>query len=275
MNGFDNLATLWQAHESLYAVVTLLALCSIRLLVVFVVLPATSDQVLPGGARNGVVYLIGWFIAVGQPADTLARLDGMTALILVGKEMFIGMVIGYVASPVFWIAQSVGVVIDNMAGFNNVQTSNPLRGEQATPVSNVLIQFAIVLFYVSGGMLFLLGAIFASFRWWPLTATLPSLDALADSFLISQVDGIAAATVKLAAPVMLVLVLIDLGFGLVAKAADKLEPTTLSQPVRGAVALLMLVLLTGTFAEQAKTSFTFEHFERFVRHGVLGEAPNR
>jgi len=275
MNGFDNLATLWQAHENLYAVVTLLALCSIRLLVVFVVLPATSDQVLPGGARNGVVYLIGWFIAVGQPADTLARLDGMTALILVGKEMFIGMVIGYVASPVFWIAQSVGVVIDNMAGFNNVQTSNPLRGEQATPVSNVLIQFAIVLFYVSGGMLFLLGAIFASFRWWPLTATLPSLDALADSFLISQVDGIAAATVKLAAPVMLVLVLIDLGFGLVAKAADKLEPTTLSQPVRGAVALLMLVLLTGTFAEQAKTSFTFEHFERFVRHGVLGEAPNR
>ena len=275
MSGFDNLATLWQAHESLYAVVTLLALCSIRLLVVFVVLPATSDQVLPGGARNGVVYLIGWFIAAGQPADTLARLDGVTALILVGKEMFIGMVIGYVASPVFWIAQSVGVVIDNMAGFNNVQTSNPLRGEQATPVSNVLIQFAIVLFYVSGGMLFLLGAIFASFRWWPLTATLPSLDALADSFLISQVDGIAAATVKLAAPVMLVLVLIDLGFGLVAKAADKLEPTTLSQPVRGAVALLMLVLLTGTFAEQAKTSFTFEHFERFVRHGVLGEAPNR
>jgi len=275
MSGFDNLATLWQAHESLYAVVTLLALCSIRLLVVFVVLPATSDQVLPGGARNGVVYLIAWFIAAGQPADTLARLDGVTALILVGKEMFIGMVIGYVASPVFWIAQSVGVVIDNMAGFNNVQTSNPLRGEQATPVSNVLIQFAIVLFYVSGGMLFLLGAIFASFRWWPLTATLPSLDALADSFLISQVDGIAAATVKLAAPVMLVLVLIDLGFGLVAKAADKLEPTTLSQPVRGAVALLMLVLLTGTFAEQAKTSFTFEHFERFVRHGVVGAVPNR
>jgi type III secretion protein T len=275
MSGFDNLATLWKAHESLYALVTLLALCSIRLLVVFVVLPATSDQVLPGGARNGVVYLIGWFVAAGQPADTLARLDGVTALILVGKEMFIGMVIGYVASPVFWIAQSVGVVIDNMAGFNNVQTSNPLRGEQATPVSNVLIQFAIVLFYVSGGMLFLLGAIFASFRWWPLTATLPSLDALADSFLISQVDGIAAATVKLAAPVMLVLVLIDLGFGLVAKAADKLEPTTLSQPVRGAVALLMLVLLTGTFAEQAKTSFTFEHFERFVRHGVLGAAPNR
>ncbi len=275
MSGLDDIASLWQAHGDLHTLVILLALCSIRLLVVFVVLPATSDQVLRGGARNGVVYVISWFIAAGQPADRLARLDGMTALILVGKEMFIGMAIGYAAAPVFWIAQSVGVVIDNMAGFNNVQTSNPLRGEQATPVSNVLIQLAIVLFYVSGGMLFLLGAIFASFRWWPLTATLPSLDALADTFLISQVDGIAAATVKLAAPVMVVLVLIDLAFGLVAKAADKLEPMSLSQPVRGAVALLMLVLLTGTFVDQVKTSFTFEHFQSFVQHGMLGAAPNR
>jgi type III secretion protein T len=74
---------------------------------------------------------------------------------------------------------------------------------------------------------------------------------------------------------MVVLVLIDLAFGLVAKAADKLEPMSLSQPVRGAVALLMLVLLTGTFVDQVKTSFTFEHFQSFVQHGMLGAAPNR
>ena len=228
----DSLATLWLAHDGLHGLLILLALCSIRILVVFVVLPAASDQVLSGGVRNGVVYAISLFIAAGQPADALVRLDGMTMGIIVGKEMFIGLVIGYTASSVFWIAQSVGVIIDNMAGFNNIQTSNPLRGEQSTPISNVLIQMAIVLFYVSGGMLLLLGAIFESFRWWPLTATMPSLDAMTQSFLIGRVDTIASATVKLAAPVMLVLALVDLGFGLVAKAADKLEPTSLSQPVR-------------------------------------------
>jgi hypothetical protein len=45
--------------------------------------------------------------------------------------------------------------------------------------------------------------------------------------------------------------------------------------VRGAVALLMLVLLTGTFVGQVKTSFTFEHFQSFVQHGMLGASPNR
>ncbi|NVM77647.1 type III secretion protein T [Duganella sp. SG902] len=272
MNELDTVATLWRAHDGLHTLLMLMALCSIRLLVVFVVLPATSDQVLSGGTRNGVVYVISLFIAAGQPADTLSRLDAMTALIIVGKEMFIGLVIGYAASAVFWVAQSVGVVIDNMAGFNNVQTSNPLRGEQSTPISNVLIQLAIVLFYVAGGMLFLLATVFESFRWWPLTATLPSLDGVAQTFLISRVDSVAAATVKLAAPVMLVLVLIDLAFGLVAKAADKLEPMSLSQPVRGAVALLMLVLLTGAFIEQVKPEFTFQHFQAFIQHGVLGTA---
>lgn len=266
----DSLATLWLAHDGLHGLLMLLALCSIRILVVFVVLPASSDQVLSGGVRNGVVYAISLFIAAGQPADTLGRLDGMTMAIIVGKEMFIGLVIGYTASSVFWIAQSVGVIIDNMAGFNNIQTSNPLRGEQSTPISNVLIQMAIVLFYVSGGMLLLLGAIFESFRWWPLTATMPSLDAMTQSFLIGRVDTIASATVKLAAPVMLVLVLVDLAFGLVAKAADKLEPTSLSQPVRGAIALLMLVLLTGSLVEQVKTEFTFANFQALVQRGTLG-----
>lgn len=71
---------------------------------------------------------------------------------------------------------------------------------------------------------------------------------------------------------MLVLILIDLAFGLVAKAADKLEPSSLSQPVRGAVALLMLVLLTGSLVEQVKTEFTFEHFQALVQRGTLGAA---
>ncbi|RFP09340.1 EscT/YscT/HrcT family type III secretion system export apparatus protein [Duganella sp. BJB488] len=253
-------------HELLY----MMCLSSVRLLVIFTVLPATSDQVLPGGARNGVVYLICFFIAAGQPAEAIALVDGTTALVLVVKEMFIGMVIGYAASTIFWVAQSVGVVIDNMAGFNNIQTSNPLRGEQSTPISNVLIQLAIVLFYASGGMLVLLDVVFASFRWWPLSTALPTLSGSAETFLIHRLDSVMTVAVKLVSPVILVLVLIDLGFGLMARAADKLEPMALSQPIRGAIALLMLVLLTGSFVDEFKTEFSFRDFRGFFQHGVLG-----
>lgn len=263
-----SIGTMLDVHRNLHELLYVLALCSIRIFVIFTVLPATSDQVLPGGARNGIVYALGFFIAAGQPADSLSHIDALTAVILICKEMFIGLVIGYAASSVFWVSQSVGVIIDNMAGFNNVQTSNPLRGEQATPISNVLIQLAIVLFYTYGGMMFLLGAIFQSFNWWPLDATLPALNKLTESFMIHRVDSIMTATTKLAAPVIFVLVLIDIGFGLIAKAADKLEPTSLSQPVRGVVAMLMLVLLLNAFIEQVKTEFSFQGFQSFLKENV-------
>jgi type III secretion protein T len=269
----STIAALFELHNGMHDILFLLALCSIRIFVIFAVLPATSDQVLPGGARNGVVYVMSFFIAAGQPADAVAKLDSMTMLILIGKEMFIGMAIGYAASTIFWIAQSIGAVIDNMAGFNNVQTSNPLRGEQSTPISNILVQLAIVLFYTSGGMLFLLGATFESFRWWPLDASLPSLNGMAESFLIHRLDSVITVTVKLASPVIFVLVLIDLGFGLIAKTADKLEPMSLSQPIRGAIAMLMLILLMSSFIEQVKTEFTFRDFQSFFQSGVVGDSP--
>ena len=71
-------------------------------------------------------------------------------------------------------------------------------------------------------------------------------------FIVQQTDSLMTSTIKFAAPMMLVLVLIDLGFGLITRAADKLEPTNLSQPVKGAVTMLMLALLIGVLVSQVR-----------------------
>jgi type III secretion protein T len=63
---------------------------------------------------------------------------------------------------------------------------------------------------------------------------------------------------KIAAPVVMVLVLIDLGIGLVARTADKLEPSNLAQPIKGAVALLMLVMFVAVFFEQVRPQLALQ-----------------
>lgn len=244
------------------SLLTLLALCGVRVFVMFIVLPATAQDSLPGIARNGVIYVLSSFIAYGQPADALAKIQTVGLVGVVFKEAFIGLLIGFAASTVFWIAESVGLLIDDLAGYNNVQMTNPLSGQQSTPVSTVLLQLAIVSFYALGGMLMLLGALFESFRWWPLTQLGPNMGAVAESFVIQQSDSMMAAVVKLSAPVMLVLVLVDLAIGLVARAADKLEPSNLSQPIRGVLALLLLALLTSVFIAQFGEALGFLHFQQ-------------
>ena len=241
--------------------ILLLAIASVRLFVMFMILPATSSEILPGIARNGVVYVLGGFIAYGQPADVMRAMQVKELVFLVGKEAMIGLVLGYAASTVFWVAQNIGTIIDDLAGFNNVQMSNPLRDEQSTPIANTLLQFSVTLFYCLGGMITLLHVVFDSFQAWPLLAVQPQTSRLFEPFILSNTDSMMTMAIKLSAPIVLLLVLVDAAIGLVSRNADRLEPANLSQPIRGALALILLALLIQIFVAQVQGALSFVNFQ--------------
>jgi len=228
------------------------ALCCLRFYIVFLILPATAGDAMQGMVRNGMVVLFGMFVAAGMSWHDAGALSASTWMMLAIKEAIIGLMIGFAASTVFWVAECVGALVDTQAGYNNVQLTNPLSGQQSTPVSDTLLHLVIAVFFAMGGMLVLLGALFESFQVWPLMSPLPSMQGFSDVFFLKEVDNMMTMTVKFAAPVLLVLVLIDVGFGLVTRAADKLEPNSLSQPVKGAVAMLLLALLAGVFIAEVR-----------------------
>lgn len=257
--------------EAYHNFIVMLVLTGIRIMVTFILLPATSDTVLPGTARNGVVYVLTMFVAAGQVPQAFDSLNSAALLVLACKEAFLGFAFGYCAAPVFWIAQSLGTLIDDLAGFNNVQMTNPLRGDQSTPVSTLLLQLVVTLFYIGGGMLFVLGALFESFKWWPPYVLYPSLSNTAETFLIQRTDTIWTALAKLGTPVMLVLILVDLGLGIVARAADKLEPSSLSQPLRGVIGVLMLIALVAVFASQVVGDVQLGGLSAALANGMLSK----
>ncbi len=257
MEGYiDNGLALFRMAVDFKGLFALLALSCTRFYAALLVLPATNDQLLMGRVRNGMVLLLGAFVAWGQPPDLL---DGTGPLLLIAlalKEALIGMLIGFVVSVVFWVAEGIGMLIDNQAGYNNIQQTNPLSGMQSTPVGNLLMQMAIVGFYMLGGMLVFVGLLFDSYAWWPLTGMMPSGPALAERFFPQEIASYTQAMLKIAGPVLMTLMLIDLGMGLLSKAAEKLEPGSLAQPLKGAATMLLLVLLVGVFFHQVREQLT-------------------
>ena len=259
--------------ESLKGLMTLLALSSLRVYAALMVLPVANDQVMQGVVRNGLALTLGLFIAFGQPIDMV---DGITALQLVSlmaKEALVGLLLGYAAATVFWTAEGVGVLIDNQAGYNNVQQTNPLSGEQSTPVGNLLSQLAISGFYMLGGMMVLSGLLFESFQWWPLQKLMPGWSGLLERFVQVQVTGYMTTVLKLASAVVIVLLLIDLGIGLIAKTADKLEPNNLAQPIKGAVTLLMLVVLIPVCFGQLRPELVLHAVAKDVKAWLAPPVP--
>ena len=260
------MASVFQGISTIYFIIHdllfLVLLCSARIFAVFSIMQATSNQVLQGRIRSGVALLIATFVAVGQPIDVLHNIDGLNLFLLAFKEAFLGVLLGYMAATAFWVAEGVGAMIDNVAGFNNVQQQNPLSSSQSTPISAVMLQLCITLFYSLGGFLFLLEAVFETYRWWPITAMSPVPAAILERFVILQTDTLMTQIVKIASPLLVVMVLIDLGFGLVAKTASKLEPNSLAQPVKTATAILIVMLSLNVFVQQLTVSLSLAEFKQ-------------
>jgi type III secretion protein T len=257
MEGYiDNGLALFRMAVDSKGLFALLALSCARFYAATLVLPATNDQLLMGRVRNGMVVLLGGFVAWGQPPDLLDGAGPLMLIALVLKEALIGMLLGFVVSVVFWVAEGIGMLIDNQAGYNNIQQTNPLSGMQSTPVGNLLMQMAIVGFYMLGGMLVFVGLLFDSYQWWPLTVMAPSWPVLAERFFPQEIESYAQAMLKIAGPILMALMLIDLGVGLLSKAAEKLEPGSLAQPLKGAATMLLLVLLVGVFFHQVRDQLT-------------------
>ncbi|UIF88635.1 type III secretion system export apparatus subunit SctT (plasmid) [Cupriavidus necator] len=244
---------------------TVLGLCSVRLFVTLYLFPPTAEGILQGVMRNGIVVLFSSFIAYGQPVSLYTSLTG-TALVVIGlREGAIGLLLGFAASTVFWVAEGAGIYVDELTGYNNAQVTNPLRDDQSTPTGTLLSQIASVAFWTFGGMTFLLGALYESYHWWPLTAATPVPANVLESFALHQTDSVMQTTAKLAAPMMLMLLLIDFAFGFVAKSAQKLEMMTLSQPVKGALTVIMLALFVGIFVDQVRDQLVLAEFGEQLR----------
>jgi type III secretion protein T len=237
-----------------------LGVCSVRLFVIMTLFPPTADGTLQGPVRNGVALLFSVYIAVAQPADFAQTLTGMTLLFTGLREALIGTVMGFAASTVFWVAESAGVYLDSLTGYNNAQITNPLRSEKSTPSGTLMSQLAIVAFWTLGGMNFLLEALYESYRWWPVASTMPLDTNYLELFVLRQTDSMMEMIAKLAAPLLFVLVLIDLGVNVAAKSAQKLELGALSQPIKGAVAVLLLALFAGIFVNEVRDQLDLRLF---------------
>jgi type III secretion protein T len=247
-----NIDELREYSHSIEGFLYAIALSSIRLFAAFNVLPALSTEAVSGLIRSGFIVVLGSYIAFGVPVETIQMLNFSQWLMISVKETMIGLLLGFAASTVFWTAEAVGALMDTQAEYNSVQLTNPLSGEQSTPVSHLLMQLIITIFYVLGGMVVFIGALFESFQVWPLLAPLPSLKGVSDLVFLREVDGMMTAIIKFASPAMIILVLIDLGIGLITRTADKIEPGKLSQPLKGATLMLLLALMIGIFVTQVR-----------------------
>jgi len=225
-----------------------------RLLSIFAVVPFLSGKMITGLARNGLLVLLALFMS--PVAGELAPMPlGMWVLVS-AKEALIGLLLGLGFGIFIWAIQSVGDLIDFQTGSGNASFFDPAAGHENGPTGEFLGWLVITLFVAAGGLLAMLGVIVDSYRLWPIASFFPDLGQVLEQFAVRQGDTLFLWIVKLASPVLLMLLLVELGMGLISRVAPQLNVFVFSQPLKSLLATLMMVLFLF---------FVYESLQEFLR----------
>lgn len=259
-------------YKPLLDFIYLIVLAMVRMQVVFTVLPIFSNKLVSGLVRTGIVIVFAAFVTptiIVPPSKDM--FSGFFMVILL-KEALIGLMIGFVLSIFFWVMEGVGTLIDIQSGANNATTFDPLTQHEAGPFTGVLLQIVMIVFILAGGFTLFLGLIFESYRVWPVMSFYPDYDSVLKTFIIQQSDTLLQSVVKFAAPILIILLMIEFGLGLVARTAQQLHVFDLSQPIKFYSAIVLLALFLPFFYD-GLSSYMLDISKLNSLFGLWGSKP--
>ena len=218
-------------------------LAAVRPAAIFVLLPAFSPQVVPATVRNSVFLALGLVALVVNPPTP----DGLQ--VSVGfflREVLIGASLGLFFSIFLYAIEVAGQVIDNVSGRSFATVVDPLGGHQTSLTGTLLGRLGQYVFMFAGGFTLLVGALIESYAIWPLGAPLPDLEPVGAALYAGEFQRLMTTGVLFAAPVIMVLFMVDMSLGLVNRFAQQFNVFSLSMSIKAWLSgLMVLVLIPG------------------------------
>lgn len=203
--------------------------------------PGFGGQSVPLLTRIALTVLLAVTLA---PAVTIAPGPDAGIVLTVAREFAIGLALGTTARALIAGAELAGHLCSHQIGFSYAATINPDGGARNTMLATLYSLLAVFAWLAIDGHHLLLRGLAASYQGLPIGGG--RFDAsLAGS--IRQVLGVVFLTgVRLAAPVVSILLLIEVAFGLISRAAPALHVFVTGISVRLIIGLIVVGLTLGT-----------------------------
>jgi len=238
---FDQLA------QMLFVVV----LGSARMAGALAVFPLSAGAFMPAMLRGllGVAFSLA---AVQALHGSLVALPvAPLAIWLVVKEACLGALLGFAFGMVFWAVEQVGHLVDFQTNLTFTQTLDPLVGNASSVHARWLLQVLIVVFLSVGGLRIFLQAVYASFAVWPILDLGPTIQPGWIKVFSDHTGRLFMLAALFAAPTLLVLLLVEFGFGLLGRAAPQLDVFAITGPVKTWLATGVLAMSLPFIFERA------------------------
>ncbi len=160
-------------------------------------------------------------------------------VLIVFKEFFVGVAIGYSANMIFQAARFAGGMVDFNMSYN---TSALFSQEETTPtlVGELYDFMAVMIFLIINGHHYLIESVYASVRAVPVT-TFEVTGSTVD-IIMKLIVSVFIIAIKISAPILVSIFLTNLALALLSRIAPQTNIFILSFQLKIAVGLIILLL---------------------------------
>jgi len=226
-----------------------------RVSIVLFLLPIFETQGLPAPWKAALCLVLTMAIwpTVSLPGTAMPAHPFDVALILLG-EVILGMVLGLAVRFFFMGIQAGGELVGMQMGFSMLQFADPSSGAQTGIIAHLLYTATVLIFLVMDGHLYLLRAFSATFDYIPAGGLLISGPLFRQ--MLSLAGMLFTLALKIIAPVLAALFLVEVGLALMSRAAPQVHIMEVGFPLKIAVGFFFVAMLMILLSEEVRRYIT-------------------
>ena len=213
--------------------------------------PILSSRQTPAMFRVSFVLVLTWVLVPVLPPAPVVDVFSHEAFIMLLQQILIGVVMGFILQMVFTALIFGGQVIAYSMGLGFASMMDPQNGVQVPVISQFYLIMATILFLVLNGHLVLIGILADSFHTFPVAMEGIGQQGLRE--VIGWASRMFSAGLLMALPVMAALLLVNLGMGMIGRAAPQLNIFAVVFPMTILMGFIMIWItlpdVLGNFVE--------------------------
>lgn len=220
--------------------------------------PYFSYRGVPFMMKTWLALVLAFLIFTSLEVRPALNLSSPLEMVLVfGKEILVGLALGYLVVLMFSLFINAGQMVDLKSGLMLSGVFEPQFGSQVTFMGQFYYLLALVFYLTLNGHHYFLKTMADSFTAIPLHS--PFMDAAVGLRVLEFFAKIFSLSFQLVAPVIIILMVLDIALGLLAKTVPQVHVFVEGLPLKIAFSMLLLAILLpmfGVIAEDLLDFFT-------------------
>ncbi len=229
-------------------------------------MPFFGNALIPVWVRSLLALSIAVVCAPLMPAMPQADLLSASSVLLALEQAIWGMLFGLILHMLFTIFTLLGQIVSLQMGLGMAIMNDPVNGLSVAVMGRFFLIFSTLLFLALEGHLVVIDLLVQSFKVWPVGS---GLSMLSLQHIVAMFGWMFASALALALPAIVSMLLANLSFGVMNRAAPSLNVYALGFPMTMLLGLFSVLIsvsgVPGRYTELVHTSLGY--LNRYLQGG--------